>query len=153
MHNIPYLIPKRQRPTWSPELEPLELCEEEGLEIPLLGYITAGLPVEIPEEQETIKVPSGMVRKNSYALRVRGNSMIDDQIQDGDIVIIEKRESAENGQSIVAMINNEKVTLKRFYYDKEGVRLQPANPDMEPIYLRHDQLQILGIVTGVVRIA
>ncbi len=77
--------------------------------------------------------------------------MIDDNIQDGDIVIIEKRESAENGQSVVAMINGEQVTLKKFYVEKRGIRLQPANPDMEPIYLKNEEVQILGIVTGVIR--
>jgi repressor LexA len=93
------------------------------------------------------------VRKNSYALRVRGHSMIEDNIQDGDIVIIEKRESAANGQSVVAMINGEQVTLKKFYVERDGIRLQPANPDMQPIYLRNDEVQILGIVTGVIRTA
>jgi repressor LexA len=77
--------------------------------------------------------------------------MIDDHIQDGDIIIVEKRETAENGESVVAMINGERVTLKRFYVEEDGIRLQPANPSMEPIYLRHDELQILGIVAGVIR--
>jgi repressor LexA len=79
--------------------------------------------------------------------------MIEDNIQDGDIVIIEKRESAANGQSVVAMINGEQVTLKKFYVERDGIRLQPANPDMHPIYLRNDEVQILGIVTGVIRTA
>ena len=69
----------------------------------------------------------------------------------GDIVIIEKRESAENGQSVIAMINGEQVTLKKFYVELDGIRLQPANPDMAPIMLRNDEVQILGIVTGVIR--
>jgi repressor LexA len=77
--------------------------------------------------------------------------MIDDHIQDGDIIIVEQRETAENGESVVAMINGEQVTLKRFYVEKDGIRLQPANPTMEPIYLRHEELQILGIVAGVIR--
>jgi len=92
-----------------------------------------------------------MVLKNSYALRVRGESMIDDNIQDGDIIVIQKRESAENGQSVIAMINGEQVTLKKFYVEREGIRLQPANPEMQPIYLRNEDVQILGIVTGVIR--
>lgn len=94
-----------------------------------------------------------MVRKNTYALRVRGHSMIDDNIQDGDIVIIEKRESAANGQSVVAMINGTQVTLKKFYVERDGIRLQPANPEMQPIFLRNEEVQILGIVTGVIRTA
>lgn len=155
MSNLSYVIPKHSRPTWSPALEPLDLIEEEGLELPLLGYVTAGSPIEIPEERESVRIPRHMVRpalrKNTYALRVRGHSMIDDQIQDGDIIIVERRESAANGESVVAMINGEQVTLKRFYVEPDGIRLQPANPAMDPIYLRHDEIQILGIVAGVIR--
>ncbi len=151
MQNVACLLPKRQHTIWNPVLEPLELAAEPGVEIPLLGYVTAGQPVEIPEERETVTVPRHMVRKNSYALRVRGHSMIDDHIQDGDIVIVEQRETAENGASVIAMINGEQVTLKRFYVEADGIRLQPANPTMEPIYLRHEELQILGIVAGVIR--
>jgi repressor LexA len=92
-----------------------------------------------------------MVRKNSYALRVRGHSMIDDQIQDGDIIIVEKRQTAENGETVVALIKGEQVTLKRFYVEADGISLQPANPEMEPICLRHEEIEILGIVSGVVR--
>jgi repressor LexA len=72
-----------------------------------------------------------MVRKNSYALRVRGHSMTDDQIQDGDIIIVEKRQTAENGETVVALIKGEQVTLKRFYVEPDGIRLQPANPEMD----------------------
>jgi repressor LexA len=151
MQNVAYLLPKHRHTTWHPVLEPLELAAEPGVEIPLLGYVTAGQPVDIPEERETVTVPRHMVRKNSYALRVRGHSMIDDHIQDGDIIIVEQRATAENGESVVAMINGERVTLKRFYVEADGVRLQPANPEMAPIYLRHEELQILGIVAGVIR--
>jgi repressor LexA len=151
MQNVAYLLPKHRHTTWHPVLEPLELAAEPGVEIPLLGYVTAGQPVDIPEERETVTVPRYMVRKNSYALRVRGHSMIDDHIQDGDIIIVEQRATAENGESVVAMINGERVTLKRFYVQADGVRLQPANPEMAPIYLRHEELQILGIVAGVIR--
>ena len=151
MQTISYLLPKHRHTTWNPALEPLDMATEAGVSIPLLGYVTAGQPIEIPEDRETVTVPRHMVRKNSYALRVRGHSMIDDHIQDGDIIIVEKRETAENGESVVAMINGERVTLKRFYVEEDGIRLQPANPSMEPIYLRHDELQILGIVAGVIR--
>ena len=130
-----YLIPKRTRPTWTPALEPLDLAEEPGVELPLLGYVSAGRPVETPEDNETVTVPSHMARKASYALRVRGHSMTDDQIQDGDIIIVEQRQTAENGETVVALINGERVTLKRFYIEPDGIRLQPANPEMEPIYL------------------
>ncbi|MBF0256649.1 MAG: repressor LexA [Gammaproteobacteria bacterium] len=151
MSNLAYLIPKRQQDVWHPDLQPLHAELDAGVEIPLLGHISAGLPIDLAEEQERVRIPSGMLRKNSYALRVRGNSMIDENIQDGDIIVIEKRETAENGQTVVAMINGEQVTLKRFFIEKEGIRLQPANPEMQPIYLRHEQLQILGIVSGVIR--
>lgn len=151
MQTVAYLLPKRRHTTWNPALEPLDLAAASGVEIPLLGYVTAGQPVDIPEERETVTVPRHMVRRNSYALRVRGHSMIDDQIQDGDIIIVEQRQTAENGESVVAMINGERVTLKRFYVEANGIRLQPANPAMEPIYLRHEELQILGIVAGVIR--
>jgi len=92
-----------------------------------------------------------MVRKDTYALKVSGHSMIDDNIQDGDVVIIEKREWAENGQSVVALINGEQVTLKKFYIEADGIRLQPANPEMEPILLKNEEVQVLGVVTGVIR--
>ena len=151
MQTIAYLLPKCRHRTWNPALEPLDMAAASGVEIPLLGYVTAGQPVDIPEERETVTVPRHMVRRNSYALRVRGHSMIDDQIQDGDIIIVEQRQTAENGESVVAMINGERVTLKRFYVEADGIRLQPANPAMEPIYLRHEELQILGIVAGVIR--
>ncbi len=155
MTTVAYLCAPSRHTTWDPSLEPLDLTIEAGIELPLLGYVTAGRPIETPEDQETIRVPAGMLRrrliKNSYALRVRGHSMIDDQIQDGDVIIVERRESAENGESVVAMINGERVTLKRFYVEPEGIRLQPANPEMAPIYLRHEELTILGIVAGVIR--
>jgi len=151
MSNVSLMIPKSTRPVWHADLEPVDMAPMELVEVPLLGYISAGRPVDLNESQECVAVPANMVRKNTYALRVRGHSMIEDNIQDGDIVIIEKRESAVNGQSVVAMINGEQVTLKKFYVERDGIRLQPANPEMAPIYLRNDEVQILGIVTGVIR--
>ncbi len=154
MSNVNYMINnKNNRPVWVPELENLDIEAESLTELPLLGYVTAGEPVLLSEEQEKVAVPDTMVRKNSYALRVRGHSMIDDNIQDGDIIVIEKRETACNGESVVAMINGETVTLKKFYVERDGIRLQPANPEMEPIYLHNEEVQILGIVTGVIRSA
>lgn len=155
MNNISLLIPKNRRPVWSPTLEAIDynLDHEPSkfVEIPLLGKITAGKPIERIEHDERVKVPANMVRKDTYALKVSGHSMIDDNIQDGDIVIIEKRHSAENGQSVVALINNEQVTLKKFYIEADGIRLQPANPDMEPILLKNEEVEVLGVVTGVIR--
>ena len=155
MNNISLLLPKNRRPVWSPSLEAIDEAQQDELlayvEIPLLGKITAGNPIERIEDQEKIKVPANMVRKDTYALKVSGHSMIDDNIQDGDIVIIEKKLSAENGQSVVALINDEQVTLKKFYIEADGIRLQPANPDMEPILLKNEEVQVLGVVTGVIR--
>jgi len=155
MNNISLLLPKNRRPVWTPALETIDEALEDELsayvEIPLLGKITAGKPIERIEDDEKIKVPANMVRKDTYALKVSGHSMIDDNIQDGDIVIIEKKLSAENGQSVVALINDEQVTLKKFYIEADGIRLQPANPDMEPILLKNEEVQVLGVVTGVIR--
>jgi repressor LexA len=155
MNNISLLLPKNRRPVWTPDFETIdeELDAEISslIDIPLLGKITAGNPIECIEDAERIKVPANMVRKDTYALKVCGHSMIDDNIQDGDIVIIEKRLSAENGQSVVALINNEQVTLKKFYIEADGIRLQPANPDMEAIRLKNEEVQVLGVVTGVIR--
>ena len=151
MNNVSLLLPKNRRPVWSPVLETTDEELTDLIEIPLLGKITAGKPIERIECGENIKVPAHMVRKDTYALKVSGHSMIDDNIQDGDIVIIERRLSAENGQSVVALINNEQVTLKKFYIEAEGIRLQPANPDMEPILLKNEEVEVLGVVTGVIR--
>ena len=151
MNNVSLLIPKRQHPTWTHDLESVEIDAVSLVEIPLLGTITAGNPIERIEDHERIKVPANMVRKNTYALKVQGHSMIDDNIQDGDVIIVEKRESAENGQSVVALINSEQVTLKKFYIEHDGIRLQPANPDMEPIRLKNEEVHVLGVVTGVIR--
>ncbi len=145
------LTPKQQRPVWGTGLQEVGLAPEELIEIPLLGRITAGLPIEAVEEQELISVPANMVRKNTYALRVVGESMIEDNIEDGDIIVVEQQESAANGQSVVAMINDQEVTLKKLYIEQDGVRLQPANSAMSPIYLRNEDVKILGIVSAVIR--
>jgi repressor LexA len=155
MNNISLLLPKNRRPVWTPGLEAIDETAGDELsayvEIPLLGKITAGKPIERVEHDENIKVPANMVRKDTYALKVSGHSMIDDNIQDGDIIIVEKKQSAENGQSVVALINDEQVTLKKFYIEADGIRLQPANPEMEAILLKNEEVQVLGVVTGIIR--
>lgn len=151
MSSVSFLIPKKIRPEWTPDLELIDLMMDDLISIPLLGSIQAGLPIDICEDRDIVRVPANMVRKNTYALRVKGNSMVEDNIQEGDVIVIEKRESAENGQTVVAMINGEQVTLKKFYIEADGIRLQPANAEMSPIILKNQDVQILGIVTGVIR--
>lgn len=124
---------------------------ENLVEIPFLGQVSAGLPIEACLDGDSLHVPTRMVRRNTYALRVRGDSMIDCNIFDGDVIIIERQESAENGETAVVMINNQEVTLKKLFIERSGVRLQPANASMAPIYLKNSDIQVLGLVMGVVR--
>ena len=129
-----------------------------ALELPLMGTVAAGLPLEVTEGlQETVTVPHDMVRRgNNYVLRVKGDSMIDEQIRDGDYIIVNSRQTADNGEMVVALVSDGTVggsaTVKKFYREKDGkVRLQPANPTMEPMYFPADAVQIQGIVVGVIR--
>jgi len=122
------------------------------VDLPLLGTIAAGQPIEAIEDAQTVAVPSDMVgRRETYVLKVRGNSMIGDGILDGDYVIVERRDHARNGETVVALINNQEVTLKRFYVEAEGVRLQPANPAIQPIFLRNGDFAIQGVMIGLLR--
>ena len=152
VENFPFQsLAKQGHAIWEQSFEALDFVEQALVEIPLMGWVAAGQPIDVCANDEVVSVPANMVKRNCYALRVRGNSMIDENIQDGDVVVIEKRESAVNGETVVAMINFEKVTLKKLFIEADGIRLQPANPDMAPIYLRNENVQILGIVTGVIR--
>jgi len=153
MSNVSVMLQKNKRPIWNSHIEEQHLiADEEIIEIPLLGFITAGEPIErIEHDNEYVSVPQNMVKKNTYALKVRGHSMVDDNIEDGDIIIIEKTVSASEGQSVVCLINDQQVTLKKFYVEKNGIRLQPANSEMSPIYLQNHEVQILGVVSGVIR--
>lgn len=120
-------------------------------EYPLLGSIAAGYPIQTFEDQETVSIFPDAEDKDVFVLRVKGNSMIDDHIQDGDFVIVERRNRAENGETVVALIDHENATLKRFYREDNGIRLQPANPDMEPIFVDKGDFDIQGVVIGVMR--
>jgi repressor LexA len=123
-----------------------------AVELPLLGYVAAGMPIEAVATNETIAVPEDLVgRRDTYVLRVRGNSMIDEQICDGDFVIVEDRKSAQNGETVVALLSGSDVTLKKLYRENGRVRLQPANPTMQPIFVEPDQVQVQGVVVGVMR--
>ncbi|UCF69486.1 MAG: transcriptional repressor LexA [Acidobacteriota bacterium] len=123
-----------------------------AVEIPLMGRIAAGRPVEAGEARDALAVPSWLVgHGRTYALQVEGDSMADEQIRDGDYVIIEERRSAEPGQIVVAMVHGDDVTLKKFYPDGERVRLQPANRRFEPLLVPTERVEIRGVVRGVVR--
>ena len=123
-----------------------------AIELPLLGYVAAGLPIEAIASSETIAVPEDLVgRRETYVLRVKGDSMIDEQIRDGDFVIVEDRKTAENGEMVIALIGGSDVTLKKFYRDNGRVRLQPANPAMQPLILDALHVQVQGVVVGVMR--
>lgn len=120
-------------------------------ELPLFGSIAAGRPIEAMISDETITVPERLIgRGENYVLKVRGDSMIEDGILDGDFVIIARRERADNGEMVVANVNGE-VTLKRFYHEGERVRLQPANSMMSPIYASAREVAVQGIVVGLMR--
>jgi repressor LexA len=123
-----------------------------AIELPLLGYVAAGAPIEAIATSETIAVPQDLVgKKDTYVLRVRGDSMVDEQIRDGDFVIVEDRRTADNGEMVIALVGGTDVTLKKFYRENGRIRLQPANPAMRPILLDPSQVQIQGVVSGVMR--
>src|SRR5690349_24403313 len=123
-----------------------------SVDLPLLGYVAAGAPIEAVTTNETIAVPEDLVgRRETYVLRVRGNSMIDEQICDGDFVIVEDRKTAQNGETVVALLSGADVTLKKFYRENGKVRLQPANVTIEPIVVPAEQVQVQGVVIGVMR--
>ena len=126
--------------------------EPESTEIEVLGTIAAGQPIEAVPHHQTISIPKDMIgRFHTYALRVEGHSMVHENIQHGDYIIIEARETAENGETVVAMINSEEVTLKKLYIEPDHIRLQPANPEMKPIILHNHEVKILGVVCAVIR--
>jgi repressor LexA len=125
----------------------------KAVELPLLGRVAAGAPIEAVASTETIFVPENMVgRRDTYVLQVKGDSMIDEQIRDGDYVIVEDRKLAKDGEMVIALIDGENVTLKKLFREGGGkVRLQPANSRMKPIFVDQDDLTIQGVVIGVLR--
>lgn len=122
-------------------------------EVPLLGVVAAGHPIEAVLNYDTVCIPRDMVRQGRmFALRVRGDSMIDDQIREDDFIILQSRQTAENGQTVVALIDGSDATVKRFYAGRNYVRLEAANPNYQPIIIRPpERLQIQGVVVGVIR--
>jgi repressor LexA len=134
------------------ELVPTDVTVQ-AIELPLLGRVAAGSPIEAVEASETIFVPQDMVgRRETYVLQVKGDSMIDEQIRDGDYVIVENRTAANDGEMVIALLDGESVTLKKLYREGGGrVRLQPANARLEPMVVDQDRLRIQGVVIGVLR--
>ena len=125
--------------------------ERDMLALPVLGEIAAGQPIEAyADGAESLDVPRSLeARDDSYVLRVRGKSMIDDLIDDGDYVVVQPQATARDGDIVVALLEDNGVTLKRFYHERDRIRLQPANAEMEPIYATDVQIQ--GKVVGVIR--
>jgi repressor LexA len=139
----------------SRSVEPIEPEPGAGglTSLPLLGTVAAGQPIEAIEVEETIDVPPELVtgRGRHYALRVAGDSMIEDQICDGDYVVVESREEARDGETVVALVAGSDVTLKKLYRDGPRVRLEPANERLQPIVVPAEDVQVRGVVRGLIR--
>ena len=127
--------------------------EQRVFELPLRGKVAAGSPIQYQLDGEYISYPASLLRKpeESYILKVQGDSMIEEYICDGDFVVVEKRNYADSGEMVIAMLNYEEATLKKYFPEKGRVRLQPANFKMDPIYVNPDELTIEGVVVGVLR--
>jgi repressor LexA len=143
------------RKTWnanrSLELTPAAMGVR-AIRLPLAGRVSAGFPIEAVEEREVIAVPEDMVGGGDcFVLQVRGESMIDEQIRDGDYVVLEKRQRPQNGSVVVALIDGHEATLKKFYKEGDTVRLQPANLALKPISVPAEQVRVQGVVIGVLR--
>src|SRR6185312_7593471 len=125
----------------------------DAAEVPLLGLVAAGQPIEAILNHETVSAPRNMIgRGRMFALRVRGDSMIDENIQDNDIILVSSQQTAENGQVVVALIDGNYATVKKFYREAEFIRLEPANPQFKPIFIKTpERIQIQGVVRGLIR--
>ncbi len=142
-------IPNRHR---SIEIIPTSPSAGKGRQVPVMGTIAAGTPIESYLDTETMSLPEEMTRgSESYLLRVRGDSMIEDHILNDDMVIVKKSNVAAPGQTIVALIDGSEATLKKFFFENGKIRLQPANPEMSPMVYDAHRVQIQGIVTGILR--
>jgi repressor LexA len=125
---------------------------EDEFEIPLLGVVAAGQPIEAILSQETLSVPPDMLGSGRlFALRVRGDSMIGEQIREGDFIVCESRQTAANGQTVVALVDGSDATVKKFYKAGDNIRLEPANPKYKPIVVKADRVTIQGVVRGLIR--
>lgn len=137
----------------SRSVEVVEAEPPAAVSLPLLGTVAAGAPLEVFEDSETIAVPRELVgrRRGTFVLRVRGDSMIDEQIRDGDYVVVESRPEAKDGEVVVALLRGREATLKRFRRNGDRIQLIPANPAMRPIDVPAADVQIRGVVRGLVR--
>lgn len=144
----------------SRSIEILPLAQERPVhaaaavvELPLLGRVAAGRPIDAVEDEEIVEAPREFVRGDAcFALKVKGESMIEEQIRDGDTIIVERRETAENGDTVVALLNDREVTVKKFFHEgRDKVRLQPANAAMEPLIVPAASCNIQGVVIGLLR--
>ena len=140
------------------ESRSIEMVPEDGavsaMELPLLGAVAAGLPIEAIQDQESLAVPVDMVRpgKDNFVLRVEGNSMIDEQIRDGDYIVVSSQSTASDGEVVVALVGGDSATVKRLYREpKNRIRLQPANPSMDPIVVDAGEVTVQGVVVGLIR--
>ncbi|HEV8375202.1 MAG TPA: transcriptional repressor LexA [Candidatus Polarisedimenticolia bacterium] len=143
------------RSPWGNRKRALSLVEHgtPSFAIPLLGMVAAGKPIEPVEQAEKIEIPRSLLgRGENFALKVRGDSMIDDGIRDGDVVIVRRQATAENGDTVVAVVDGE-ATVKRFYKKGGRVELRPANPALVPLFLDSSAatLEIRGVVVGLIR--
>lgn len=132
-------------------IDPNEPTQENTIAIPMHGSVAAGNPIEAMEGQETIDIPAHMVRKGRhYALTVSGESMIEDGILDGDVIVVKEQNTAQNGETVIAVIDNE-ATVKRYFKKSKQIELHPANATMKPIIVDHGDFQIKGILVGLIR--
>jgi len=134
----------------------IELADQPGAGsrlLPLFGYVAAGRPIEAVATPESLSVPEDFLphRASCYVLRVQGNSMIDEHIEDGDYVVVESREDAQDGAMVVALVDGENVTLKKIYREADEVRLQPANAELPPMRFEPSRVKVQGVVVGVMR--
>ena len=147
-------IRKNYNESRSVEMAETDRARAAAAELPLLGRVAAGLPIEALEDQESVSVPEDMLtgRGPHYVLRVKGNSMLDAQISDGDFVVVDGRETAENGEMVIALVAGESATVKRYYRENDGrVRLQPANESFDPQFYTESDVDVRGVVVGVIR--
>lgn len=142
----------RRRWNFSRAIELTRNDKPGAVALPLLGTVAAGKPIEALEGDDTFTVPEEFIRRNeTFVLRVKGSSMIEDGIWDGDYVVVESRPTAENGETVVALLNGE-ATVKKFYREKGGrIRLMPANEAMAPIIARDKDVEVRGVVVAVMR--